>query len=126
MTDPYMINLLSEVQPWFNPGLAGGILGGGVGVLGAVYGCVVGVLAPRGKGRTLVMALHWGTMALGALFLVAGIGAAFTGQPYGVWYSLLVPGALLVVLLGVFTPVIKQRYRQAEHRRLQAEEFRRG
>jgi len=121
-----MINLLSEVEPWFDPNLAGGILGGGVGVLGAVYGSLVGVLAPRGKGRTLVMALHWGTMALGALFLVAGIGAAFTGQPYGVWYSLLVPGALLVVLLGVFTPVIKQRYRQAEHRRLQAEEFRRG
>ena len=126
MTDPYMINLLSEVQPWFNPNLAGGILGGGVGVLGAVYGTLVGVLAPRGKGRTFVMAMHWSAIALGATFLVAGIGAAVSGQPYGVWYSLLLPGALLVVLMGCMTPVIKQRYRQAEHRRLQAEEFRRG
>ena len=126
MTDPYMINLLSEVEPWFNPRLAGGILGGGVGVLGAVYGSLVGVLAPQGKRRSFVMALHWGMMALGAVFLVAGIWAAVAGQPYGVWYALLLPGALLVVLMGAFTPVIKQRYRQAEHRRLQAEEFRRG
>ena len=126
MTDQFMINLLSEVEPWFNPGLAGGLLGGGVGVLGAVYGCVVGVLAPRGKGRTFVMALHWATIALGAVFLVAGIGAAVAGQPYGVWYALLLPGVILVVLMGAFTPVIKQRYHQAEHRRLQAEEIRRG
>ena len=85
MTDPFMINLLSEVEPWFDPNLAGGILGGGVGVLGAVYGTLVGV-----------------------------------------WFSLLLPGVLLVVLMGCMTPVIKLRYRQAEHRRLQAEEFRRG
>ena len=126
MTEQFMINFLSVVEPWFNPGLAGGILGGGVGVLGAVYGTLVGVLAPRGQGRTFVMAMHWGAIALGAAFLVAGIGAAVSGQPYGVWYSLLLPGALLVVLMGCMTPVIKQRYRQAEHRRLQAEEFRRG
>ncbi len=126
MTDPFMINLLSEVEPWFDPNLAGGILGGGVGVLGAVYGTLVGVLAPRGKGRTFVMAMHWGAIALGAAFLVAGIGAAFADQPGGVWFSLLLPGVLLVVLMGCMTPVIKLRYRQAEHRRLQAEEFRRG
>ncbi len=126
MTDQFMINLLAEVEPWFNPGLAGGLLGGGVGVLGAVYGCVVGVLAPQGKGRTFVMALHWGTIALGAVFLVAGIWAAVAGQPYGVSYVLLLPGLLLVVLMGAFTPLVKLRYRQAEHRRLQAEEFRRG
>ncbi len=126
MTDQFVIILLSEVEPWFNPGLVGGLVGGGVGVMGAVYGSLVGVLAPRGKGRTFVMAMHWGAIALGAVFLMAGIGAAVAGQPYGVWYSLLLPGVILVVLMGAFTPVIKQRYRQAEHRRLQAEEFRRG
>ncbi len=126
MTDQFVMSLLAEVEPWFDPGLVGGLMGGGVGVIGAVYGTVVGVLAPRGKGRTFVMALHWGTMTLGAVLLAAGIGAAVAGQPYGVWYSLLLPGMLLVVLMGAMTPVIRQRYRQAEHRRLQAEEFRRG
>ena len=126
MTDQFVMNLLAEVEPWFDPGLVGGLMGGGVGVIGAVYGTVVGVLAPRGKGRTSVMAVHWGTMTLGAVLLAAGIGAAVAGQPYGVWYSLLLPGLLLIVLMGAMTPVIRQRYRQAEHRRLQAEEFRRG
>ncbi len=127
MTDMHVINLLAEVEPWFtNPGLAGGLIGGGVGVLGATYGCAVGVLAPRGKGRAFVMALHWAALALGAAFLVAGIGAVLSGQPYGVWYALLLPGVLLAVLMGTMTPIIKLRYRQAEHRRLTAEEFRRG
>ncbi len=91
MTDMHVINLLAEVEPWFtNPGLAGGLIGGGVGVLGATYGSAVGVLAPRGKGRAFVMALHW------------------------------------AALMGTMTPIIKLRYRQAEHRRLTAEEFRRG
>jgi hypothetical protein len=49
-----------------------------------------------------------------------------SGQPYGVWYALLLPGVLLAVLMGTMTPIIKLRYRQAEHRRLTAEEFRRG
>ena len=87
---------------------------------------LVGVLAPRGKGRAFVMALHWSALALGAVFIVAGITAVVGGQPYGVWYALLLPGLLMVVLMGTMTPVIRLRYRQAEHRRLQAEEFRRG
>jgi hypothetical protein len=72
------------------------------------------------------MALHWGAIALGIGFIGAGITAVVSGQPYGVWYSLLLPGLLLTVLMGTMTPVIKMRYRQAEHRRLEAEEFRRG
>ncbi len=127
MSDEYMITLLAQVEPWFeNFGLVGGSIGGGIGVLGAVYGTVVGVLAPRGKGRPFVFAMHWAALALGGVFLIAGVTAVITGQPYGVWYSLLLPGLLLVVLMGTMTPVIRLRYRQAEHRRLEAEEFRRG
>ena len=126
MSDVHLVHLLAEVEPWFNPALAGGLIGSGVGVLGAVYGTLVGVLAPRGKGRAFVMALHWAALALGAVFIVAGITAVVGEQPYGVWYALLLPGLLIVVLMGTMTPVIRLRYRQAEHRRLQAEEFRRG
>ena len=126
MSEHVLINLLAQAEPWFSPGLAGSVFGGGVGVLGGIYGSVVGVLAPRGKGRGYVMALHWGAIALGGVFLVAGITAVVSGQSYGVWGALLLPGVLLTVLMGTMTPIIKQRYRQAEHRRLQAEEFRRG
>ncbi len=127
MSDDLMINLVAQVEPWFtNAGLVGGLIGGGIGILGAVYGTAVGVLAPRGKGRPFVFALHWAALALGGVFLVAGVTAVITGQPYGVWYSLLLPGLLLTILMGTMTPAIKLRYRQAEHRRLAGEEFRRG
>ncbi len=127
MNEPAMIEMLSAVQPWFeNAGQIGGLLGGGIGVLGGVYGTVVGICAPRGKAKRLVFGLHWFTLLLGLGLLGGGITALVTGQPYGVWYALLLPGALLTVLIICFTPMVKLRYRQAEHRKLNAEEFRRG
>ena len=127
MSEPTMIEMLSAVQPWFeNWGLVGGLLGGGIGLLGGVYGTVVGICAPRGKAKRLVFGLHWFALLLGLALLVGGITALVTGQPYGVWYALLLPGALLTVLIICFTPMVKLRYRQAEHRKLNAEEFRRG
>ncbi len=127
MNEPGMIELLGAVQPWFeNWGLVGGLLGGGVGLLGGVYGTVVGICAPRGKAKGLVFGLHWFALLLGLALLGAGITALLGDQPYGVWYALLLPGALVTVLMIIFTPMIKLRYRQAEHRHLSAEEFRRS
>ncbi len=127
MSDDLVINLAVQVEPWFgNAGLVGGLIGGGIGILGAVYGTVVGVFAPRGKGRPFVFAVHWAALAVGGVLVVAGVTAVITGQPYGVWYALLLPGLLLTVLMGTATPMIRLRYRQAEHRRLEAEELRRG
>ncbi len=71
------------------------------------------------------MGLHFGLLVLGVA-LGAGLTALITGQPYGVWYALLLPGAILSVLMVCFTPMVLMRYRQAEHRRLEAEEFRRA
>ena len=81
MSEHVLISLLAQAEPWFNPALAGPVLGGGVGLLGGIYGCLVGVLAPQGKARGAVMAMHWGALALGAVFLVAGIVAVASDQP---------------------------------------------
>ena len=127
MSEPIMIELLAAIQPWFeNWGLVGGLLGVGVGLLGAVYGTMVGVCAPRGKAKRLVYGLHWFSLLLGLAVLAAGVTALIGGQPYGVWYPLLFSGAIVTGLIIGFTPMIKLRYRQAEHRKLKAEEFRRG
>ena len=127
MSEPTMIEMLGVVQPWFeNWGLVGGLLGGGIGLLGGVYGTVAGMCAPRGKAKRVVFGLHWFSLLLGLALLAGAITALVTGQPYGVWFALLLPGALLTVLMIIFTPMIKLRYRQAEHRQLNAEEFRRG
>ncbi len=125
MFDP--MTLAAQVEPWWdNAGLAGAILGGGTGVLGAIYGTTLGVLAPRGRCRTAVFALHGAWMVLGFALLAGGLTALLAGQPYGVWYPLVLSGAISAMITLILTPVLRVVYRQAEHRRLQAEEFRRG
>ena len=127
MSEPTMIEMLSAGQPWFeNWGLVGTFLGVGVGLLGAVYGAVVGICVPRGKAKGLVYGLHWFSLLLGLAVLAGGVTALVGGQPYGVWYPLLFSGAIVTVLIIGFTPMIKLRYKQAEHRQLNAEEFRRS
>ncbi len=125
-TDLAQLTLAS--QPWFdNPGVVGGLLGAGVGVFGGgIYGPLVGICAPRGIAKSLVFAYHFVMLALGVVLLLAGVVALAQGQPYGVWYALLLPGALLTVLMSAFTPMLRLRYRQAEQRRLSAQEFRQG
>ena len=127
MDEPAVIEMLSAVQPWFEDwGLVGTLLGVGVGLLGGAYGMVFGICAPRGKAKGLLYGLHWFSLLLGLAVLAAGVTALIRGQPYGVWYPLLFSGAIVTGLMIGFTPMIKLRYRQAEHRQLSAEEFRQG
>ena len=127
MTDITFIEILSTVTPWFdNPGMVGGIAGGAIGLLGGIYGTVLGICAPKGKAKALVFTMHFCSLILGTLLLVGGITTLISGQPYGVWYPLVLLGGLLTLLMAYFTPMVFTRYRQAEHRQLHAEEFRRG
>ena len=98
-----------------------------VGMLGGIYGTTLGLLVPRARGKVFVFGLHWCFLVLGVLLLAAGITALVSGQPYGVWYALLLPGVIATAMLGIFTPLLARLwYRQAEMRRLEAEEFRRS
>ena len=122
-----LVQIVAQAQPWFgNAGVVGALLGSGIGILGGAYGASVGVLAPKGKARRFVVSFSWAFLAIGLVLLAAGVTALATGQPYAVWYTLLLPGALATVLMSIFTPLVRVLYRQAEHRRLEAEEFRRG
>jgi peptidoglycan/LPS O-acetylase OafA/YrhL len=120
--------MLADVTPWFsNPGAAGGIAGAAVGVLGGgIYGPLVGICAPQGKAKGFVMGYHFALLGLGVVLLLTAIYALIVGQPYGIWFGLLMPGVLLVVLMSAFTPMVRMRYRQAEQRKLSAQEFRQG
>lgn len=123
-----LIQMLAETQPepWFtNVGLVGAIVGSAVGVLGGgVYGPLVGSLAPLGKARGFVYAYHWMLVIVGLCLLVVGVVAMVTGQPFPIVAVLGGPGLLLLTILLPLTPVLNMRYRQAEQRRLEAEEFR--
>lgn len=107
--------------PWFDPNLYAWIPGTLMGVIGGgVGGPLIGALAPQGKCKSLVMGFLVVLVAASALLAVAAAVAWATGQPYGVWYGLGLPGVLGLVLFGSLAPVVRRRYRDAELRKVDA------
>jgi uncharacterized membrane protein len=125
--NPALFDLASS--PWWSEqaaGWFGAVLGSAAGLVGALLGVALGLLAPRGKGKTAVLALQIGGGAVGAALLAAGLAALALGQPYHVWYPLLLVGVITdAVLLGLL-PVTFGAYRAAEARRLAASHLRRS
>ncbi len=74
----------------------------------------MGILAPRGKAKHLVLGSLVLMLAACAACLSLGVLALLQHQPYGVWYGLLLPGILGLVLFPSLTPVVLMRYREAE------------
>jgi hypothetical protein len=110
-------------EPWFNPNLYAWIPGTALGVLGGLWGSVLGILAPRGRGKTLVLGSLLLMLLADALCLAIGILALMNHQPYGVWYGLMLPGVIGLIILGRLTPVALMRYREAENRKMQARDL---
>ena len=106
--------------------LIGAFGGAGIGVVGGCFGAAVGVLAPRGIAKKFVLTLHAALVCIGVLTLIAAIVALVTSQPYHVVFPLALIGFITTVVLGPLYPVVLLRYRQAEHRKLEAEQLRRA
>ena len=107
-------------EPWFDPNRYAWVFGAALGIVGGTLGSLAGTLAPRGKAKPLVMGLLVATLVACALMLAAAIIAFMNEQPYGVWYGLGLPGVVGLLVMGGLMPVIQQRYREAEQRRLSA------
>ncbi|KAA3608716.1 MAG: hypothetical protein DWQ01_11470 [Planctomycetota bacterium] len=122
--------LAEAAEPWFDPNTFGawfGAIGGGVGgSLIGIFGAMAGVLAPKGKGRTLVLGGMAAFAILGVAILGIGLTALFSGQPYGIWYPMVLAGAIIAIVCLAVRPGIAKVYRQAEQRRIDAESLRRG
>lgn len=97
-------------------GWIGGIGGGLIGVLGGT----IGVLAGFGKARRFVLAMTAGLTLLGAISLIVGATAWAQGQPYAVYYPLLLGGAILVFVCGLNLPALRRRYQQMELQKMAA------
>ena len=110
-------------DPWFDPRLYAWIPGTVLGVVGGILGSLGGMLAPRGKARMLVLGLYGTVLCATVLLLIVGLFALYLGQPYGVWYGLLLPGVIGTAVFGALLPVICKRYREAEERRLAAQDL---
>lgn len=110
-------------EPWFDPNRYAWVFGAALGMVGGMLGALAGSLAPRGKAKPLVMGLFAVSLVACAAMLAAGVVALVQRQPYGVWYGLLLPGALGLIVLGGLMPVVQARYREAEQRRLSARDI---
>jgi hypothetical protein len=110
-------------EPWFNPNLYAWIPGTLLGVAGGIEGTLAGLLVPRGKCRTLVIGVHFVILAICCLLLGVGVVALATGQPWGIWYGLGVPGLFGLIIFGPLTWLVRQGYAQAELRKSMAEDL---
>lgn len=109
----------SERGAWWSARTAGSI-GGAAGSAVGIFGGLLGTLCSLGRGQRFVLA---GLVALGASGLVLGaIGgvALALGQPYEVWYPLLLLGVLDPVLAFSLRPTVRRRFDTLERRRMQA------
>lgn len=108
--------MTAAMYAWI-PGTAMGVLCGTLAPIAAFY-------ARKGKCRGLILNAIKCLIGIDLLFLLAGGTAYFTGQPYHVWYSLLLTGGVTIfpVLIAYF--VIRQVYTITELRKMQIEDIR--
>jgi hypothetical protein len=97
-------------------GLVGGVAGAGVGVLGAL----VGWLGGTGRARRFVMGVTRSLIAAGAVAFGAGAVAWTLGQPYAVYYPLLLLGIVCPLVFASILPALRRRYETQELRRMRA------
>lgn len=112
------------MEPWIeNYNAVMWIPGTLLGVTAGLWGGLGGSLAPRGKCRRLVLGSAVALVALSVVLLGTGVVAWLSGQPYGIWYGLALPGAIGLAVLGPLLPVMRHRYREAELRRMSASDI---
>jgi hypothetical protein len=97
-------------------GLLGTIGGSALGIVGAV----VGWLGSTGRAKGFVLNTLQGVAWVGIGVLLLGAVAFLGGQPYGVYYPLVLLGGISATL-GFFLPrSLSKRYEDLELRRMQA------
>lgn len=101
---------------------AGGLVGAAIGVVGGCVGALIGLLSSRGKASHLVLGVMVAAVAAGVGMLILGVVAVSAGQPYGVWYPLLLGGVVCTAVIGGLLPVVRKRYRALELRKMAAQD----
>lgn len=113
----------SLIEPWFDPNHYAWIPGTAIGLAAGLMGALAGFLASRGRARNLVLRAWLALVGAGVALVIAGIIAVARGQPWGVWFGLLLPGLIATTVVGVNTTTILKRYREVEERRLAAKDL---
>lgn len=110
-------------EPWFDPNSMAWIPGTVLGVSLGLWGSIVGTVARQGQGRTAVLTINWVLELISLGLLVGGLVALLSGQPYGVWYGLLLPGLIGVGLTTWLILALPKFYRLAEQRKMRTRDM---
>jgi hypothetical protein len=97
-------------------GVLGAVAGSALGILGAV----IGWLGSAGRARSFVLAALKGIGWMGVGALVVGAWALGSGQPYAVYYPLLLAGTIGAGLGFSLPRSLSKRYEALELRRMQS------
>jgi biotin transporter BioY len=111
------------IEPWFDPNHYAWIPGTAYGLAAGLMAGLGGWLVPRGRARNFILRAWLALWAVAVALLILGIVALANGQPWGVWYGLLLPGAIGTLVVGANSVVILKSYREAEERRLAAKDL---
>jgi len=111
------------IEPWFDAYRYAWIPGTAYGLAAGLMAAVVVWLVPRGRARNFVLRAWFALWAAAVVLLLAGIVALAQGQPWGVWYSLLLPGAIGTLVVGANSIAIQKRYMEVEGRRMAAKDL---
>ena len=119
VAQPLVVAPLSVSGQWWTETQAGW-LGGCLGVLFGVLGGLIGVASAWAKSRALTLSLCGIGLAIGGVSLIAGIAALSAGQPWHVYYGLLLTGVVVPAVLGSIYPKIRRQLQDDELRRMTA------
>ena len=92
------------------PDATGGWIGAAAGSTVGLLGGLIGILCSLGRGRHFAIGGLVALAAFGGALLVVGLVALASGQPYAVWYPLVLPGVLAPVLALSLLPVARNRF----------------
>lgn len=104
---------------WWSDRAAGWIGGIGGSVLGCL-GSILAVLAAKGRCRGFVVWTSLALIVMGIMAFVVGVAAVVIGQPYAVWFPLLLIGFLLLSILPFRLRQYQKGYEDLEMRRMAA------
>ncbi len=110
-------------QPWFDPNHYAWIPGTAYGVFVGLVAGLVGYLALHGRARRLALWTWFVMWALAVALLILGFIAMANGQPWGIWYGFLLPGAVGTLVVGMNSFVVLRKYHEVEQRRLAAKDL---
>lgn len=100
-----------------------GIVGGVGGAIVGLFGAAIGTLTSRQRARGLVIGGLKGGAAVGVILLGLGLVALTTGQPYEVWFLLLLTGVIMAAVFGGLIGQVTARYEATELQRMRAHDL---